>query len=298
MTQPGGRLTGLADRILHVGVICGRDMLTSAQRGDLERQLQLIGKKHRGHLLVLHHGCGRDADEVAHRAAQALGGWHIHGHPARDVQSGEVLLRNGVIRGLHRILESKHPGQRDADIVDISQVLIAVLGPHQRPDLDAAIRRAQAADRNVICLGMNSVADKLPARKPEPAPGHPAAMPAGRTPGWAGRQGREDCRMGSPCPKYKTFLATYKLPECDASLRLWHEYRAQTKPARVSMASPTSRRKSRRRGTRAPSDASASGRKTAHRYTRDQQRTSDVSPEIAALLLKVNQQNTLVDAWR
>ena len=46
------------------------------------------------------------------------------------------------------------------------------------------------------------------------------------------------------------------------------------------------------------SDTTTPRRKTVRRYDRVEPRKSDLSPEIAALLMKVNQQNTLVDMWR
>jgi hypothetical protein len=45
-------------------------------------------------------------------------------------------------------------------------------------------------------------------------------------------------------------------------------------------------------------DASTPRRKTVRRYDLVDPRWSDLSPENAALLMKVNQQNTLVDMWR
>ena len=106
MTRVGGKSAAPTDHVTHVGVICGRGMLTSEQRMSLGRQLQRIAEERRGHLLILHHGCGHDGDEVAHRAARVLGGWGIHGHPPANCQK----MRS--CSGLGRTTSARKPPAR------------------------------------------------------------------------------------------------------------------------------------------------------------------------------------------
>lgn len=89
--------------------------------------------------------------EAAHRAVRVLSGWRIHGHPVTEPTSGEILLREGIVRGLSQIYDSKPAAQRDADIVDVAQILI-VAGGKSQPDIGAALRRAQKARLSVIRL--------------------------------------------------------------------------------------------------------------------------------------------------
>lgn len=125
----------------------------------------------------------------------------------------------------------------------------------------------------------------------------PAAM-ARKDSEWAARQGREDRAAGKACPKYKTFLITYELHKSDASLHLWNTYHEQTKPARLNTSPPKPKQKSRWTRGLTLSDTTTPRRKTAQRYDRVIPCKSELSPEIAALLMKLNQQDTLVDMWR
>jgi hypothetical protein len=153
---------------------------------------------------------------------------------------------------------------------------------------------------------------------------------------WAADQGASDRNTGTVCQKYKKFLRTYELTKSSFTLRMWDAYRLAKQPAPQNTARPGSKRgpstppdapqgrtpaaaqrKSRKHARRArPNrstprpkrkkywtglsvyDSSTPRRKTARRYNLVEPRRSDLSPENAALLMKVNQQNTLVDMWR
>jgi hypothetical protein len=302
MTRVDGKSAGVIDHVIHVGVICGRRMLTSAQRGGLGNQLRLIGEEHRGHVLILHHGCGRDGDEVAHQAVRALGGWRIHGHPASERADGEVLLRAGVMRGLSRIHESKPSRERDADIVDASEILIVITGGRPQPELDASVKRAEASSRTVIYLKGTANANKPPTRKPDSPPKRLSAAAGGKDVAWAVRQGRQDKIAGKRSQGYKRFRSSHDLQVSDTSLHLWHTYRNayQKQPQRAQVSPPASKLKQKSRWTSGLTldDAAVTGRNAARRYDRAEPRKSDLSPENAALLKKLNQPETLVDSWR
>jgi hypothetical protein len=115
---------------------------------------------------------------------------------------------------------------------------------------------------------------------------------------WAARQGSDDRITGKACLKYKTFLTTYELPRSDTSLHLWNTYHKQTKLAHPNVSPSKPEQKSRRTRGLTLSGASTPPRKIVRRYDYVKPRGSDLSPENAALLMKVNQQNTLVDMWR
>lgn len=115
---------------------------------------------------------------------------------------------------------------------------------------------------------------------------------------WAARQGGDDRITGKSCPKYKTFLITYELARSGISLHLWNIYHKQTKLVHPNASPSKPEQKSCRTRGINPSGASTPRRKTARRYELVEPRWSDLSPENAALLMKVNQQNTLVDMWR
>lgn len=120
--------------------------------------------------------------------------------------------------------------------------------------------------------------------------------PAVVTPSWAARRAREDRINGNGCLSYEDFLRTYGLRKSEASRRVWNAYHqsARLVPRRTP---PASTQKSNWARGLTLYDAPAR-RRTVRRYDRTEPRTSDLSPENAALLMKVNQQNTLVDMWR
>ena len=127
-----------------------------------------------------------------------------------------------------------------------------------------------------------------PPRKPVPAVVGPA---------WAARQGAADGTAGKACLSYKTFLRVYELHKSDASRHLWNIYHEHAKPAPSNISPPKPMQKSRWTRGLSLGDAPTS-RRTVRRCDRIEPRRSDLSPENAALLMKVNQQNTLVDMWR
>jgi hypothetical protein len=118
---------------------------------------------------------------------------------------------------------------------------------------------------------------------------------------WAARQGVDDRKAGTVCRKYKNFLRIYNLPRSQFTLRMWNAYLAASQSARLarpSAPSPKSEQKPRWTGGLTLGDAATPHRGTARRYDFVMSYHSDLSPENAALLRKVNQLDTLVDMWR
>ena len=118
---------------------------------------------------------------------------------------------------------------------------------------------------------------------------------------WAARQGLDDRKAGTECRKYKNFLRIHNLPKSQFTLRMWNAYlpaSQSTKPARLNTQPPKPKQKSRWTRGLTLGDTTTPRRKAVRRYDRVEPRESELSPEIAALLMKVNQQNTLVDMWR
>lgn len=131
---------------------------------------------------------------------------------------------------------------------------------------------------------------------PDPPQNPSPAAVARKDPEWAARQGRDDRIAGKTCRNYETFLITYELHKSDASLHLWNTYHKQLKLAHRHTSPP--KQKSRWTRGLTLSDTTTPRRKTVRRYDRVQPLKSDLSPENAALLMKVNQQYTLVDMVR
>jgi hypothetical protein len=184
--------------------------------------------------------------------------------------------------------------------VDTSEFLIVVRGRRPQPELEAAIKRAEAASLKVIYLTDGANAPKPPSRTPDPPHKPSPAVAARKDPAWAERQGREDAIAGKPCRKYKTFLSTYKLDKSDASLQLWNAYYKKTQQASVNTLPPKPKQKQKQHLARGLtlSHGHAPRRNAVRRYDNVEPRRDDLSPKNAALLMKVNQQNTLVDSWR
>ena len=153
---------------------------------------------------------------------------------------------------------------------------------------------------------------------------------------WAADQGASDRNAGTACPKYKNFLITHELPRSSFTLRMWDAYRLAGQSTSRNAARPGSKhsalsppdaeqsqtlaaaaRKDRKHARQARRDMSTPRRKqktyqtrgltlqgtptprrkTVRRYDLVGPR-NDLTPENAALLMKLNQQNTLVDMWR
>jgi hypothetical protein len=214
----------------HVGVIGSRPIPTPGLQDELERILRDIRDRHPAPF-VLHHGCAPGADVVAHNIVRKFGGWRIHGHPALDGTGREVRLPQSVIPGLQVVHSGKPRKERDADIVNASQVLIDV-SPRPQDDLRSSQSRShltnqagRAAVRETFYLKQSSLL---------PKPGDPKALkkqPATTTVATkkttmknvadAERQGGEDYKAGRQCRKYKDFLSKYGLFKSDDSLQMW-----------------------------------------------------------------------------
>jgi hypothetical protein len=118
---------------------------------------------------------------------------------------------------------------------------------------------------------------------------------------WAARQGAADRKAGTVCRKYKNFLRTYNLPRSQFTLRMWNAYLPASQPTRPvppSAPSPKSKQKPHWTGDLTLGDATTPHRGIVRRYDLAMSYHSDLSPENAALLRKVNQLDTLVDMWR
>jgi hypothetical protein len=118
---------------------------------------------------------------------------------------------------------------------------------------------------------------------------------------WAARQGANDRNARTACRKYQRFLRLYNLPGTQFTLRMWNAYllaSQPTKPVRRNTPPPKPKQKSRWTRGLTFSDGITPRHKSVRRYDRVKPRRSDLSPENAALLMKVNQQDTLVDMWR
>jgi hypothetical protein len=133
---------------------------------------------------------------------------------------------------------------------------------------------------------------------------------------WATGQGVNDRNAGTGCRKYKEFLSIHELPRSPVTLRMWNAYllarqsapkdalrrgAKSKRPAQAKMRSGSTPLKFAQKSNWARgltlSDAPPR-RRTVRRYDGIEARRSDLSPENAALLMKVNQQDTLIDMWR
>jgi hypothetical protein len=154
---------------------------------------------------------------------------------------------------------------------------------------------------NAYCLGRQSASkNDLPreakGQRPRRADPRRKSIPSVVDAAWAARQAREDRISGNVCRSYEDFLRTYRLRKSDASRRVWRTYQERAKLVSRSTPPKSAQRLNWARGL-SLSDVSAR-RSTVRRYDFIEPRRRDLSPENAALLMKVNQQNTLVDMWR
>jgi hypothetical protein len=93
---------------------------------------------------------------------------------------------------------------------------------------------------------------------------------------WARRQGAADRQAGTASRKYKAFVARYKLPVSDVTLRLWNAYcSAASRPAKASKV-----------GTR------------PERSRPEVQTPFERAFGTDAVLLKINPPEAIRDAWR
>jgi hypothetical protein len=154
---------------------------------------------------------------------------------------------------------------------------------------NAYLLARQATPKNAARLGGRH---KLPTQADPPRKPIPAVV----GPEWAARQAREDRITGKACLSYEAFLRAYDLRKSDASRRVWKIYNQHANLVPRNTPPKSAQKLHWTRGLTL-SDASAH-RRTVRRYDRIEPRRSDLSPGNAALLMKVNQQNTLVDMWR
>ena len=225
----------LADHVMtgtRVGVTCCRPPLTTAQLGNLGRVLAGIGLTHDGPL-VLHHGCSPGADEVAHRIVRKLGGWRIHGHPGRDVADGSPGRVQDTLSDLDVVHESKPHSERNADIVNVSHILVAVL-PYPEDDPRSLqsetwmmIRMGRAAGREIIYVPRKGRAQEPNSRKAT-RQGAVTIAAGAKDVKWATRQGRMDRKAGTACQRYQHFRSTYRLSESKLTHQMWTAYVAKT----------------------------------------------------------------------
>lgn len=76
--------------------------------------------------IVIHHGCCIGADEAAHQIAKVVPGVVIHGHPGHNYQGHSPYLMQATELDFDRLYPRKIYNERNQDIVDICDVLIAV----------------------------------------------------------------------------------------------------------------------------------------------------------------------------
>lgn len=222
------------ERGTHVGVISNGSDLTSARQGALSRTLTQIALYNPG-LLLLHHGCGRGADEFAHSFARRLGGWRIHGHPVRDAPGSPPRHITQLTRELGYLAASKPRYERDADIVSASRIVVVVL-PHPHREIWKLLHQAALAGRVVIYVDYSSLETKPTGPKVAAGPhatltalpGSRAALAglstAADTIAWAKLQGKQDRRAGATCPDYRAFCARHGLPGSSLAQRMWSAY--------------------------------------------------------------------------
>jgi hypothetical protein len=133
------------------------------------------------------------------------------------------------------------------------------------------------------------------ARPDEPDPRR-NSIPAVVSPAWAAGQARQDIISGNLCRSYEDFMRAYGLRKSDAARRVWSAYQEGAKLAPRRTPPKTAQKSHPGRGLTLGDPPAR--RRTVRRYDRTEPRKSDLSPQNAAMLMKINQQNTLVDIWR
>ena len=302
----------------HVGVIGNLPVPTPVQRTKLAHALASIALGKSGRL-VLHHGCGEGADEVAHQMVRLLGGWQIHGHPAQT-DGGDSPHRRRTKSDMDDLdvrHQMKPPVERDADIVEASAILI-IAGPYDgdpihaaKPGIGAANRAAGKAVREIFYLHPPAVqrkpsrqtdgAKRATARAAAAAGVKDVSSPArqGRedrkavTPtaraaatasvkdvNWAARQGREDRKTGTRCGSCKAFRKRYNLWESEKTDEMWSRYFRSSQPVPTN----TQREGPSPRKRTGPSRSSALSEERLKR--------------LQALQRKLNPPEAIRDAWR
>lgn len=111
---------------------------------------------------------------------------------------------------------------------------------------------------------------------------------------WAARQGATARNAATECRKYKVFLRTYNLSRSPFTLRMWNAYFSSRHPKPTSIP--------RVKGRRVPSITPIPSQRPSPAAVAQRNRESAARQEredrIAALLMQLNQQDTLVDMWR
>jgi len=212
----------------HVGVISCRPFLTSAQRGQLGRVLASL-TLNRDSQLVLHHGCSPGADEVAHHVVRKLGGWRVHGHPGPCAADGLSRSARHIVGDLDFVHKSKPDPERDADIVNASQILVAVSAFPEDDRRSSRtwmlIRMARAADLEIIYVPQaRRMHGSARASKLIRAQGTVTAATRAKDAAWAGRQGRIDRKAGTACRRYQQFCSVYGLNDSKLTQQMWAAY--------------------------------------------------------------------------
>ena len=208
----------------HVGVISDSSVLTRAQRKALNRALTRIAPNSRGPI-ILHHGCGHGTDEYAHRFARQRGNWRVHGHPLHKVSQHQSHQQTTVTRELDGIASGKPRRQRDADIVNASDIVVAVL-TYAQPAVWKLLQAATLAGRKVIYirvaqpLSNPETSKKIPVQRSSPA----GLSTAAEKIAWARWQGTADRSQGRTCPDYRVFCAKFGIPGSALAQQMWSAY--------------------------------------------------------------------------
>jgi hypothetical protein len=214
--------------------------------------------------VILHHGCGRGADEVAHRFARERGNWRIRGHP-RKADHHQPHSQTILTRELDEIAGGKPGRERDADIVNASDIVVVVL-PYTQPSVWELLQAATRTGREVIYI---------PSAEPQPSPetgkktpeqlNFPAnpATPAEKIQ-WADLQGKADRAKGATCPDYRVFCAKFGIPGSALAQQMWSAYTRPT-PTR-NQRTPGQLRPS-ERAAAPPQRPNAVGTATSHETT-------------------------------
>lgn len=222
----------LDTNVCHVGVTGTRNRLSPTQRGALGRQLASLGLIYQGRL-VLHHGCCKGADEAAHQITRRLGHrWSIQGHPGQDAEGESCSRAQGIMRDLDVVHQSKLYEDRDRDITEASDILVALPA---YPEVDPrshqsrtwqTIQMMRALNRRIILIPtdgkVQDSARPSPAtgRKVEPEPQAPIV----KNVEWARKLARADRKMGTAFSRYAQFRSCYDLPDEKLTQQMWNAY--------------------------------------------------------------------------
>ncbi len=146
---------------MHIGITGSRNKLPDAQLETLYRVLTSFAYRD-GNVndsqIVLHHGCCTGADEHAHKLMSLIKGTIIVGHPGKDARGNSPYLMDMSSTIFGRICPRKLYNERNRDIVNESDLLIACPAypendkRSQRSGTWQTVRIARNIDRPVICI--------------------------------------------------------------------------------------------------------------------------------------------------